>query len=108
VIWRAQGVAIILTAPLGIPDLLKAHWSPVPLGSLIALGAFGTAIANVLMASAAGHYGAARASGTTFLIPVVALALGVILLHEQVALLSVAGGMVCLIGAWLMKRAASH
>jgi len=108
VIWRAQGIAMILTAPLGIPDLMKAHWSPIPLLSLLALGIFGTAIANVLMASAAGHYGAARASGTTFLIPVVALVLGVVLLHEQVALMSIAGGMVCLIGAWLMKRAASH
>jgi drug/metabolite transporter (DMT)-like permease len=75
---------------------------------LLALGAFGTAIANVLMASAAGHFGAARASGTTFLIPVVALVLGVVILHEHVALLSVTGGMVCLIGAWLMKRAVSH
>ncbi len=106
VIWRAQGVALILTAPLGIPDLLAAHWSILPLVSLLALGSFGTAIANVLMASAAGHFGAARASGTTFLIPVVALVLGVVLLHERVALLSVAGGLVCLVGAWLMKRAA--
>ena len=108
VIWRAQAVAVILTAPLGIPDLIKAHWSPVPLACLLALGAFGTAIANVLMAAAAGKFGAARASGTTFLIPVVALALGVVVLHEQVALLSVAGGLVCLAGAWLMKRAAAH
>lgn len=107
VIWRAQGVALILTAPLGIPDLLSAHWTIRPLLSLLALGAFGTAIANVLMASAAGHFGAARASGTTFLIPVVALVLGVAVLHEQVSLLSVAGGLVCLMGAWLMKRAAS-
>jgi len=107
VIWRAQGVAIILTAPLGIPDLIGAHWSLVPLLSLLALGAFGTAIANGLMASAAGRFGAARASGTTFLIPVVALLLGVVVLHEEVATLSVAGGLVCLIGAWLMKRA-SH
>ena len=95
-------------APLGIPDLMAAHWSLWPLLSLIALGAFGTAIANVLMASAAGHFGAARASATTFLIPVVALVLAVVLLHEQVALLSVAGGLVCLAGAWLMKRASSH
>jgi drug/metabolite transporter (DMT)-like permease len=108
VIWRAQGLALVLTAPLGIPDLIRAHWSLFPLLSLLALGALGTAIANVLMASAAGHFGAARASGTTFLIPVVALALGVIVLHEQVALLSVLGGLVCLIGAWLMKRASSH
>ena len=108
VIWRAQGVALILTAPLGIPDLIAAHWSILPVLSLLALGALGTALANVLMASAAGRFGAARASGTTFLIPVVALVLGVVLLHEKVALLSVAGCLVCLMGAWLMKRAASH
>jgi drug/metabolite transporter (DMT)-like permease len=107
VIWRAQAVGLILTAPLGVPDLLKAHWSPFPLLSLLALGAFGTAIANVLMASAAGKFGASRASGTTFLIPVVALVLGVVVRHEQVALLSVAGGLVCLAGAWFMKRASS-
>lgn len=108
VIWRAQAVGLILTAPLGIPDLLAAHWTITPLLSMIALGAFGTAIANVLLASAAGKFGAARASGTTFLIPVVALVLGVVVRHEQVAMLSVAGGLVCLSGAWLMKRAASH
>jgi drug/metabolite transporter (DMT)-like permease len=108
VIWRAQGVALVLTAPFGIPDLMTAHWTLVPLLSLLALGAFGTAIANVLMASAAGRFGAARASGTTFLIPVVALLLGVVVRHEKVALLAVAGGMVCLVGAWLMKRASSH
>ena len=108
VIWRAQGIAMLLTAPLGIPDLIHAHWLMAPLLSLLALGIFGTAIANVLMASAAGHFGAARASGTTFLIPVVALVLGVVLLHEHVALLSLAGCVVCLMGAWLMKRASSH
>jgi drug/metabolite transporter (DMT)-like permease len=108
VIWRAQAAGLILTAPLGIPDLIGAQWSVFPLLSLIALGAFGTGIAYVLMALAAGRFGAARASGTTFLIPVVALGLGVAVLREKVALLSVAGGMICLIGAWLMKRAASH
>lgn len=107
VIWRAQAVALVLTAPLGIPDLLKAKWSPGPLLSLLALGAFGTAIANVLMASAAGRFGAARASGTTFLIPVVALILGVVVRDEHVAALSIAGGGICLLGAWLMRRA-SH
>src|ERR1019366_7922054 len=97
-----------LTAPLGIPDLINAHWLIVPVLSLLALGALGTAVANLLMAAAAGHFGAARASGTTFLIPVVALALGVGVCHEQVPLLSVAGGLVCLMGAWLMKRASGH
>jgi drug/metabolite transporter (DMT)-like permease len=108
VIWRAQAVGLLLTAPLGIPDLLRAHWSPVPLLSILALGAGGTAIANVLMASAAGRFGAAKASGTTFLIPFVALALGLIVRHEQVAWLSVVGSLVCVSGAWFMKKASAH
>ena len=108
VIWRAQGVALALTAPLGIPDLISAHWLLVPMLSLFALGAFGTAIANVLMASAAGRFGAARASSTTFLIPVVALVLGLVVRREQVAPASVVGGLVCLVGAGVMKRASSH
>ena len=31
VIWRAQAVALVLTAPLGLPELLRARWSPAPL-----------------------------------------------------------------------------
>lgn len=108
VIWRAQGVAVLLTAPLGIPEVMAGQWSLIPVISLLLLGMFGTAIANVLMASAAGKFGAARASGTTFLIPVVALLLGVVLRGETVAWLSVLGGAVCLVGAWLMKRDSSR
>jgi drug/metabolite transporter (DMT)-like permease len=108
VTWRALGIASIVTAPLGIPDMMHAHWLLAPLLSLLALGAFGTGIAFALIAIAAGRFGASRASGTAFLIPVVALALGMAVLHEQVAPLSIAGGFVCLLGAWLMKRAASH
>lgn len=105
VIWRAQGIAVLLTAPFGIPDVIAAKWTLEPWLCLLALGAFGTAIANVVMAAAAGRFGAARASGTTFLIPVVALLLGVLVRHESVAAVSVLGCVVCLAGAWVMKRA---
>ncbi len=105
VIWRAQAVALALTAPLGLPELLAARWSLWPFLSMLALGTLGTAVANVLMAKSAGRFGAARASSTTFLIPVVALVLGVVLRNEKVAAVSIAGCAVCLTGAWLMKRA---
>jgi drug/metabolite transporter (DMT)-like permease len=107
VIWRAQAVALILTAPLGAPELFAAHWTRGPLLSVIALGAFGTAIAFVLMATSAGRVGPTRASATVFLIPGVALLLGVLVRGEQVALLSVIGCVVCVAGAWLMRRAQS-
>ena len=112
VIWRAQAVALVLTAPLGLPELLRAHWSPAPLLSLIALGALGTGVAYVLTVMAAGRVGATKAAATAFLIPPVSLLLGVLVRGEHVAALSVVGGVVCLAGAWLMRRAqmeqASH
>jgi len=64
-------------------------------------------VAYVLLATAAGRIGATRASATTFLIPPVALVLGVVVRHESVALVSVVGGVVCVAGAWLMRRAQS-
>ncbi len=66
IIWRAQAVALLLTAPLGLPELTAAHWSLGPLLALLALGALGTAVAYVLLAVATGRLGATKASGTTF------------------------------------------
>ena len=105
VIWRAQAVALVLTAPLGLPDVLAAHWTLGPLLALAALGTLGTGLAYVLLAMAAGRFGATRASATTFLIPAVALVLGILVRSERVALLSVVGAAVCVSGAWLARRA---
>jgi drug/metabolite transporter (DMT)-like permease len=104
VIWRAQAVALVLTAPLGLPDLASAHWTVVSLLAMLALGTLGTGLAYVLLAVAAGRVGATRASATTFLIPAVALFLGVMVRGEHVPLLSMIGGAVCVIGAWLTRR----
>jgi drug/metabolite transporter (DMT)-like permease len=105
VIWRALGVAAVLTAPLGVPAVLAGHWSLRPAAALIALGAGGTGIAYVMTATAAGRMGATVASVNNFFIPGVALALGVGLRHERVSWLSIAGAAVCLAGAWLIRRA---
>jgi len=105
VIWGSLGVGLLLTAPLGLPELLAAEWKPVPLLCLLALGAGGTAIAQVVIAVAAGRLGSTRASATTFLMPPVSLVLGVAIRNERVALLSVVGGAVCVAGAWLIRRA---
>jgi len=104
VVWRAQAVAVLLTAPLGVPALLDAHWSTRAVLALVALGAFGTAIAHALAATAAGRLGATRASATTFLMPVIALVLGVSVRHERVAAVAVLGAGICLAGAWLIRR----
>jgi drug/metabolite transporter (DMT)-like permease len=105
VIWRALAFSVLLTAPLGVPAVLHAHWTPRAVAALLTLGAFGTAIANVLTATAAGRMGATTASATAFLIPVVALALGVGVRHEKVAWLSIVGAGICLTGAWIIRQA---
>jgi drug/metabolite transporter (DMT)-like permease len=105
VVWRALAVGLVLTAPLGLPAVVDANWSWRAWLSLLALGALGTGIAIVLVAVAAGRIGATRASATTFLIPAVALVLGVTIRGERVALVSLAGAGVCLAGAWLVRRA---
>lgn len=105
VIWRALGFALLLTAPFGLPALLDAHWTPRAAASLLALGALGTCVANVLSATAAGRFSATAASATNFIVPVVALGLGVGVRHEHVAWLSIAGAAICIAGAWMIRRA---
>ena len=59
VIWRAQAIALALTAPLGLPELLRARWSAGPLFSL-GPGRAGTGLAYVLTVMAVGRIGPRR------------------------------------------------
>jgi drug/metabolite transporter (DMT)-like permease len=105
VVWRALFVALILTAPLGLPKALNGHWSLRSVLSLLALGALGTCVANVLTTMASGRLGATTASVSAFFIPVVALILGVVVRHEHVAVLSLVGGAISLLAAWVVRWA---
>ena len=103
VVWRAQAVALLLTAPLGVPAVLNAHWNWRSVLAIVALGCLGTAVASVVMAVASGKLGATRASATSFLIPVVSLLLGVAVRHETVPSIAITGVALCLTGAGLMR-----
>jgi drug/metabolite transporter (DMT)-like permease len=105
VVWRALLVALVLTAPLGLPRALNGHWTLRSVLSLLALGALGTCAANVMTTIAAGRLGATTASVSGFFIPVVALILGVLVRHEHVATLSLVGGAVSLVAAWVVRWA---
>jgi drug/metabolite transporter (DMT)-like permease len=105
VVWRALLVALILTAPLGLPKALNGHWTPRSVLSLLALGALGTCVANVMTTIAAGRLGATSASISAYFIPVVALILGVVVRNEHVAMLSLIGGAVSLAAAWVVRWA---
>jgi drug/metabolite transporter (DMT)-like permease len=104
VMWRAQAVALVLTAPFGIAKLGDVHFAWGAFAAMLALGAFGTALAYIAMAANAGRLGSSRASASTYLIPVVSLLLGSVVRHESIAVLSVLGCAVALVGAYLASR----
>jgi drug/metabolite transporter (DMT)-like permease len=101
VLWRAQMAALVMTAPLGFTGITDIDFAWKPLLMVGLLGVFGTGLAYVMTVSNAGRLGATRASVTTYLIPVVALALGAIVRDEEVHALSIAGCAVALVGAYL-------
>ena len=108
VIWRAVGLATVLVAPFGARDAVDAQWTIGPVLAMLALGGLGTGIANVMVATAAGRGGATRASSMAYLMPAVSLVLGVVVRNEHVELISIVGGGICVLGAWLLARAATQ
>ncbi len=107
VIWRAVGIAAVLTAPTGLKAVLDARWTTPAVLSMLALGGLGTGFANVMVATAAGRTTAARASAMGFIIPAMSLLLGIAVRHEHVKALSIVGAVVCVGGAVLLTRAKS-
>jgi drug/metabolite transporter (DMT)-like permease len=105
VIWRAQIAALVFTAPyalVGLPDS-SLEWKPV--AAVVVLGALGTGLAFIAASTLFGRVGATRGSVIGFVIPVVALALGVVFRDEHVAAVAIAGMLLVLVGAWLTSRA---
>ncbi len=104
VLVRALGLAAIITAPLGLPAAIHGHWTIGPVLSLLALGSLGTGIAYVLSTVASGKLGATRASAAIFITSPVALLLGMLVLHERIAAISILGALTCIAGALLIRR----
>ncbi|MCU1496713.1 MAG: family transporter [Acidimicrobiales bacterium] len=105
VIWRAQLVAIVLTAPFGLGAIPGSHLALRPLVAMLVLGAVGTGFAFIAAGTLMGRVGATRGSVLAYLIPVVALGLGVGLRGEAAEAIAVAGLVLVLGGAFLTTRA---
>jgi drug/metabolite transporter (DMT)-like permease len=88
---------------------LFAGWEPLDLtwrvtGSILALGVFGTGIAFFLLYALMDRIGATRASMVTYLIPLVAVGIGVLVLGESVSWHHFVGGAVVLLGIMIAER----
>jgi drug/metabolite transporter (DMT)-like permease len=96
-------------ALLLVPALLVAGRQPIELDSsvvwsIVALGPIGTGIAYVLNYAIVAREGATVASTVTYLLPVVAVALGALVLDEPITAAMSAGALVVLVGVALSRR----
>lgn len=101
---KMLALATIWTLPYGLWELDDAHWELGPLVAVAFLGVVGTGLAFAIMASLVGRVGSTRASFITYLIPVIALGLGVAFRDDTVAPLAVVGIALVVGGALLASR----
>jgi len=104
VILRAQLSALVLIVPVGLSQLGRSSFELLPVLAMVPLGVLGTGLALVGMATLAGRVGSTRGSIAIYVVPVVAIVLGVTVLSEQLAPLALLGMVLVLLGAWLTSR----
>lgn len=104
VIFRAEVVGLVVTAPFGLPVLMDSSPSAASVASLLILGCLGTGLAFAALTTLAGRVGATRGSVAVYLTPAVAIVLGVVVLGEAVVPLQILGTALAVAGAWLTSR----
>ena len=104
VVARMLALATAWTAPFGIVSLPASSFALPSLLAVLAVGLLGTAAAYLIMGTLVGRVGSVRASFITYLIPVVALFLGVLLRGDRVGTPAVVGVVLATAGALLAAR----
>lgn len=107
VMARAMAAAAVLLIPYGGWGISQSEFSWSSFGAIVILGVFGTGIARSMFATLNGRIGAPRSSLVGYLVPVVAVVLGVLVRSESVGLLEIAGTALVLVGATLISRGGS-
>lgn len=102
-LW-ALAASSVLLAPFALFGLAESDFAAGSVIAVVILGVVGTGIARSLAATLAGRAGAARMSTTTYLIPVVAIILGVVVRNETVSPIAIVGVVVVLCGAIIASR----
>ncbi|MFP5577121.1 MAG: DMT family transporter [Acidimicrobiia bacterium] len=104
VMARMLALATVWTAPFGVWSVPGSTFEIGPVLSVAFIGAVGTGIAFVVMATLVGSVGSTRASMATYLIPVVAMVLGVLVRDESVGAIAVVGVGLVVAGAYFASR----
>ena len=104
VIARMLWVATVLTLPFGLGSMAGSSFSWASLTAVVVLGVAGTGLAYVAMAELAGRAGGTRASTVTYLIPVVAVGLGILFRGDRVTTVAFVGIALVIAGAIITSR----
>jgi drug/metabolite transporter (DMT)-like permease len=100
----ASSVLLLIPAAVTLPATMP---SALALTSIGVLGVLCTAVAMLFMFYLVSHAGPARATVITYINPIVATLLGVMLLHEHLGLGGLVALSLILLGSWLATRGGS-
>ncbi|MEM7321771.1 MAG: DMT family transporter [Actinomycetota bacterium] len=104
IIAWAMVVSAVLLAPWGLWGLRDSSFSWSSFGALVLLGVLGTGLARTIFAILNGRIGAPRSALVGYLVPVVAVVLGVVVRGESVGPIELLGTALILLGAGLISR----
>jgi drug/metabolite transporter (DMT)-like permease len=104
VMARMLWVALVLVTPYGLFGLTRSEFAWDSLLATMALGSLGSGLAFILVGSLLGRVGPTRSSFITYLVPVVALGLGVVFRGEVVSPIAIVGSFLVIGGALLASR----
>lgn len=104
VMARILAIGAVLTAPLGVFSIPGSRFAWPALFAVAAVGVLGTGLAFVLMGRLVGRVGPTRASIVGYLIPVVALVLGLLFRDDVVGPVAIGGVALVIAGAYLTSR----
>ena len=99
-------VGTVCYLPFGVPDLLRLDWGAVSAWAWVALvvsGLLALSVAHIIWYTGVKRLGSARTSVYSNLVPVVAMAVGAIWLHEPLGAARIAGACLVLTGLVLTR-----
>lgn len=105
VIMWALVVSSVLLLPFAAAGIPHSEFTATSVVAVVILGVLGTGIARALSATLAGRVGGPRMSTTTYMVPVVAIVLGIAFRGETVASIAIVGVGVVMVGAYWASRA---
>jgi len=98
-------VASVMMTPFAVAGIGSSEFAPSAVVAVLILGVIGTGFARALATTLAGRVGGPRMTTTTYLIPIVAVILGVVFRNETVTPMALMGVALVLAGAYGATRA---